>query len=190
MDNLAPRHRLLHRPLGPSPLRLFDPQQTSFLDPAHLRHQPRLPALVPNALGYIRHGHLGPVGGITPCRRARGPLPVALAWGAGRHPRGWVWHDSVADSDTIPRRICARVRTGARECGDYRWQSHESGWQWTRQRFPQSGADDKRAQEASFLGWTCSPAGRLCRVREVVQAGAVDEAVSAEYNMTELLRLG
>ena len=45
---------------------LFLPLKTLFLDPSHVRSRSRRPALVPDSVGYLEHGYLGPLGGLTP----------------------------------------------------------------------------------------------------------------------------
>lgn len=111
-------HPLLPHHLVPLPLALRRRLPRPLLDPAHLRHRPRRPALVPDAVGHLGHGPLGAVGGLPLSGRAPRSLALAVAWRAGCDSRGWVRDDIVADADEVPYCVYARVCAGAGECGD------------------------------------------------------------------------
>ena len=168
---LAARPCLVHRPsrprilrwrLGRHPLPLRRPLETPLLDPTHVRRRPRGPALVPNALGDLGHGPLGPVGRVAARGRFGRSDVVAVARGAGCGPGGRVRHDTPSDTDTVPHRVHAGVRAGAWVCGDDRGEGVRAGQRGARVGIPESGAEFPGAREGVVLD-RAGDAGRHLR---------------------------
>ncbi len=107
------RHPLLRLRLGRLPLALRHPFKRPQLDPPRLRHRPRRPALVPNALGNLKHRAVRPLGRGSSSQRACGSQSLAMARRARLASRSRLWHDPAADADEDPYRVHAHRGTGA-----------------------------------------------------------------------------
>ena len=69
--------------------------------------------VVPDALGYLQHGAMDPLGRLTPRRRLARSLSVAVAGRAG-HDTGLRYrYDPTADADAVPRQLRLDMRAGA-----------------------------------------------------------------------------
>lgn len=96
---------LLRGGLGRPTLSLLPPLNPPFLDPPHLRHVSRRPALGSNPLVHLQHRHLPPLDPHAYRLRYRRSKPVALARRVGFRSGRRVWNDVITDSHTLPRTI-------------------------------------------------------------------------------------
>ena len=138
-------------------------------------------------MGRLRHGGLGPVGGLTPRRRPGGQDPLALARHPGRDPGRRLRHDPPATVDEVPCHLHPSVRAGSRirrhdRRARLRPRRHRTGT-----HLPEPGDDPARAEERMVLDRAAGADCYLCRLLPLVQEGAVNEALSglAGYDRLE-----
>lgn len=180
LPNPAAHRPLLRLRLGRLPLHLRRPVQRPQLDPARLRHRPRRPEMVPDALGNLRDRPIRPLGRRTSGRRARRQESLALAGSTGRRARSRIRDDSPADADADPHRIHADRSAGAwihrhdPGEGDGTQQDRAGGHLPGFQRRVRRGVG-----KSVVLGRAGFPVADLCGVFRFLPEGAAVEALRA-----------
>lgn len=171
LGHRPPRHRLLHRRLGRLPLPLRRPFKIPLLDPAHVCRRPRRPALVSDAMGDVRNGAVGSLGGIPARGRYGRADAVAVAGRAGYNSGSRVRDDFAADADALSYRLYAGLRAGAGQRGDDCGEGVRAGQRRAGQCVSKPGAEFGRVAECVVLGCVGVPVEYLRGVFQVFQKG-------------------
>lgn len=159
LGHRAPHPHLLRRRLGPHAVYSRPSEQTARVDPPHLCHRSRCPAMGANAMGHQRHRYLCPLrlGGFW---SYPWPCVVVLALGARQYPRRGFRHDPVADVDAVPCGVYASVRASHRVLGDDCVAGQRAGCDGAGECVPEFCAGGVDGIEAPLvLDWVDVPVG-------------------------------
>ena len=152
---------LLYTRLGHHTLGVRQPVKTPLLDPPDVCGRPGCPEMVPDAVGDVRDGFVGTVGGKPSRWGTAGADTVVVVGGAGRGAGGWVWDDTTSNPHAIPHRLHIGMRASVGQCGYDRRPSLRARCRGAGRGFPELGAQLQGVGERVVLDRAGVPAEYL-----------------------------